>query len=77
MSEQYTPAVPEGAFALQMVEKYRQLLLDCAGLQQIMIDGQLVNYLDLEKQYEHWMNKLARINGVRPVVSSINLENAR
>lgn len=75
MSDKLTPAVPEGQFILQMVEKYRKMLLDCAGMQQIMIDGQVVSYRDLELQYDHWSRKLAKHNGERPVLAGINLEN--
>lgn len=63
------------AFAEKMVAKYRDLLLQGAGLKSISIDGQSVSYADLEAAYDHWTKKLARLNGSRPIAKSINLEN--
>lgn len=77
MSDQYTPVVPEAQFVLQMVEKYRQLLLDCAGLKAINVDGNMVTYDQLEERYDHWNKKLGHTNGTRPRVATINLENAQ
>lgn len=76
MSEVYEPKISEAKFVLQMVEKYRELLLACAGLKSVTIDGQAVTYEQLEQQYAHWHKKLGRINGTRPRVASITLENA-
>jgi len=65
----------EQAFTEKMVAKYRDLLLQCAGMKTIALDGQSVSYGDLEVAYEHWTKKLARLNGSRPIAASINLEN--
>ena len=63
------------AFAEKMVAKYRDLLLQSAGLTSISIDGQSVSYADLEAAHDHWTKKLARLSGSRPIAKSINLEN--
>ena len=39
-----------------MVEKYRTLLADSAGLKSVTVDGQSVTYGDLERLLEHWEN---------------------
>lgn len=68
------PLVSEASFALQMVEKYRALLLKCAGLSSVTIDGNVVMYRDLKAEYNAWSKKLARLNGTVSQVSGINLE---
>ena len=37
-------------FAEQMVEKYRTLLADSAGLKSVTVDGQSVTYRELEER---------------------------
>lgn len=71
-----SPLVSEAAFALQMVEKYRALLLKAAGLKSVSIDGTQVSYADLKSEYDAWLKKLNRLNGDKPCVATINLENA-
>ncbi|MCJ7543971.1 MAG: hypothetical protein MUP47_05300 [Phycisphaerae bacterium] len=61
-------------FAEQMVAKYRQLLLENAGLVTINIDGQDVSYADLETKLEHWEGKVAKQRGRAPSVSRIRLD---
>jgi hypothetical protein len=72
-----TAVQSEKQFATAMVEKYRDMLLACAGLKQITIDGQIVAYADLETNYAIWQKKLARLNNTRPNVLSIDLRNAQ
>ena len=60
-------------FAQQMVEKYRTLLADSAGLKSVTVDGQSVTYGDLERLLEHWENKVAAEGGRRPRAASIKL----
>jgi hypothetical protein len=66
----------EAQFAQSMVNRYRKLLLSAAGHKSITIDGQVVSYADLTAEYEKWAKKLARLNGGRPVVVSLDMENA-
>lgn len=73
----YETETTEGEFCRAMVEKYRALMLKSAGLKSVNVDGQMVAFADLEAQYNQWRRKLAIINGERPQVLSINLENAQ
>lgn len=70
-------AISDLAFARKMVAKYRDLLEKCAGLKSITIDGQVVNYADLEQQYRGWQKSLARLTNSRPAALTIDLENAQ
>jgi hypothetical protein len=63
--------ISEQAFAEKMVAKYRELLLNSAGMKSVTIDGQSVSYADLEAAYDHWSQKLVS----RPLVATINLGN--
>lgn len=67
----------EQDFAARMVARYRELLLRCAGLQSINIDGQTVAYADINTQYRLWSSKLARYTNARPRVLSFDLQNAQ
>ena len=60
-------------FAEQMVEKYRALLADNAGLKTVTVDGQSVTYGELERLLEHWENKVAAEGGRRPRAATIKL----
>ena len=70
------PVVSEETFVLQMVEKYRALLLKAAGLKSVNVDGQTVDYVDLEAAYEQWRKKLQTTNGKRPLMAVVNLRGA-
>ena len=60
-------------FAEQMVEKYRTLLADSAGLKSVTVDGQSVTYGELERQLQYWENKVAAECGRRPRAATIKL----
>ena len=60
-------------FAQQMVEKYRTLVADNAGLKSVTVDGQSVTYGDLERLLEHWESKVAAEQGRRPRAATIKL----
>lgn len=60
-------------FAEQMKSQYETLLSNAAGLRSVNIDGQQVQYGELERQYEYWCKKVAREQGKRPVAGRINL----
>lgn len=64
-------------FARKMVEKYRDMLLQCAGLRSITIDGQMVMYADVEAGYRQWQKAVARLSGTRPNAVTIDMSNAQ
>ncbi|KKM67769.1 hypothetical protein LCGC14_1467770 [marine sediment metagenome] len=47
-------------FAQQMVEKYRTLLADSAGLKSVTADGQSVTYGELEERLRCWESRATR-----------------
>ena len=59
----------------QMVEKYEELLLECAGVASTTIDGQQVQVTDLEAKLDHWKTRVAREAGTRPRCAQIDLTN--
>lgn len=63
-------------FAEQMVAKYEALLLKCAGLTSIAVDGFNTSYADLEEKHRYWKNRVAREQHTRPVALSVNLDTA-
>lgn len=63
------------SFAEQMVAKYETLLVKSAGLRSVTVDGTAITYADVEAQYRYWQGIVARQQGTRPVVSSIDLSN--
>lgn len=71
-----TEQLTEAQFCGKMVTKYRELLLKCAGLTSITIDGQTTSLAQLETQYDFWTRKLARLNKTRPTVVTIDLRNS-
>jgi len=60
-------------FAEQMVEKYRTLLADSAGLKTVTVDGQTVTYGELEERLAYWENRVAAESGRRPRAATIKL----
>jgi hypothetical protein len=60
-------------FAAQMLAKYQQLLLDNAGSTMVTVDGQTVQFADLEAKYRYWQGQVNRENGTRPRAAKINL----
>ncbi len=57
------------SFASQMVAKYETLISQCVGVASINVDGQQVEYVELERQYLFWKSRAARENGSRPRVA--------
>jgi hypothetical protein len=66
----------EPTFAEQMVARYEVLLLKCAGLTSIAVDGFSTSYADLEAKHRYWKTRVAREQGTRPVALSVNLDTA-
>ena len=62
-------------FAEEMVEKYKGLLRDNAGIKSVSVDGQSVSYDDIQKQYNQWKKILDSSTGKKAMVSQINLSN--
>jgi 3-deoxy-D-arabino-heptulosonate 7-phosphate (DAHP) synthase len=62
-------------FAQQQVTRLETLLAANVGLKNVTVGNTSVAYEDLEAQYEKWKSKVARENGTRPRVASINLRN--
>lgn len=65
--------MPDPTHAEQMVAKLEQMLLDCAGLQSINVDGQQVAYRDLNADLQHWKKEVAKEQGKRARIRTINL----
>ena len=59
--------------AAQMVTKLEAMLLECAGLTSINVDGQSVSLADLEKKWAYWKKRVAIETNRKPVVSTIKL----
>jgi hypothetical protein len=47
--------------------------LSHAGLDTVSVDGQSVQYADVEAKYRYWKREVAREKNQRPQVASINL----
>lgn len=60
-------------FAEQMVAKLRDVLAANAGVKQLTVDGNTVQYDDLLNQLTFWERKVARESGSRPRASQIKL----
>lgn len=61
-------------FARQMVERFQKILLENAGAVRVNVDGQDVEYADLEAKYAYWQRKLLILTGKAPTVSRIRLD---
>ena len=61
-------------FANTMLVKYQTLLSKCAGMKLMEVDGLQVRYEELEKAYNYWENRVARLSGARPLSSSVRLD---
>ena len=59
-------------FAEQLLAKYETLLQTSAGLDTVSVDGQSVQYADVEAKYRDWKREVAREKGQRPQAASIN-----
>lgn len=66
--------MPDPTFAEQMVAKYQEILLKCAGMTSANIDGRQVALSDLEQKLAYWEAKVAREQGGRPQITSIRLD---
>jgi len=60
-------------FAETMLAKYEALLQTAAGLDSVSVDGQSVQYTDIEAKYRYWKRAVAREKGTRPQAASINM----
>jgi len=60
-------------FAEEMVEKYRTLLADSAGLKTVTVDGQSVTYGELEERLRYWESRVGSESGRRPRAATIKL----
>ena len=63
-------------FAEQMVAKYEALLLKCAGLTSVNVDGITTSLANLEAKHAYWKTRVAREAGTRPLASTIRLDTA-
>lgn len=63
-------------FAEQMVAKYEALLLKCAGLTAVNVDGITTSLANLEAKHAYWKNRVARESGTRPIAATIRLDTA-
>ena len=63
----------EPTFAEQMVTKYQNLLLECAGLTSANVDGQQVSLQDLEAKLDFWERKVAVEQGKSVRLRRFNL----
>lgn len=63
----------ESTHAAQMVIKLEALLLECAGLTSISVDGQSVSLADLKIEHRYWKKQVATESKTRPVVTTIKM----
>jgi len=59
--------------AEQQVARYEALLATSAGLDSVSVDGQSLQYADLEAKCRRLKREVARQAGTRPQAASINL----
>lgn len=60
-------------FAENMVDRLQELLADNIGVKRVNVDGELVDYADLEEKLDYWERKVARAAGSRPRVMQVDL----
>ena len=67
----------DATFAEKMLARTEELLLANVGVQTVVIDGQRVSYVDLQKQHAYWSRQVAIEKGTNPTITTINLRNAQ
>ena len=60
--------------AAQVVAKIEAAILASPLAESISLDGQSVSMGDAISKLEYWRRRVARENGTRPVIASINLQ---
>jgi len=61
------------SFNSDQVKRLQTILAENVGVQSVMVNGQSVSYADLEAKLDYYENKVARENGTRPRVFTVEL----
>lgn len=64
---------PAPTFAEQMLAKIEALLLANVGVQQCVVDGVTVQYVDLVAQRDHWRRQVQQEQGKRTQLLRVDL----
>lgn len=59
-----------------MLAKFETLLQANAGLSTVNVDGQVVQFSDLQNQWRFWRNEVAKESGTRNRFNAIDLSGA-
>lgn len=66
----------ESEHAVAMLTKIKALLVQCAGMKSITVDGQMYQFDDLNEQYRYWRSEVRRYSGMVGSIQSVDLSQA-